>query len=258
MHQVYIKTFCIRHQLLPEFSFHQLPENFHDKHYVMLWIKKRIRNVWSWRLKHLHINTVGTWYLWTTVWPTCVVKPWPHVFFVLETNQSLQNSVSKWCFNVTQRCENRPGTQLSTTLGHSGLHDPWGHQANISQVPPSSSSFDSSTQLSKRRSVASPAHLSFCSTSMEQRCSFPVSQRGKLPRHKLYQPSSRPAWSKLLKPSKGSNARACLRTSAQEQHRTAEPQNRSHKPARRLHWTSNTTSTSFPFSWTGNSIIILG
>ena len=30
MHQVYITTFCIRHQLLPEFSFHQLPENFHN------------------------------------------------------------------------------------------------------------------------------------------------------------------------------------------------------------------------------------
>ena len=31
MHQVYIKIFCIRHQLLPEFSFHQLPEIFHNK-----------------------------------------------------------------------------------------------------------------------------------------------------------------------------------------------------------------------------------
>ena len=31
MHQVYIKTFCIRHQLLPEFFFHQLPEYFPHK-----------------------------------------------------------------------------------------------------------------------------------------------------------------------------------------------------------------------------------
>ena len=28
MHHIYIKIFCIRHQLLTEFSFHQLPENF--------------------------------------------------------------------------------------------------------------------------------------------------------------------------------------------------------------------------------------
>ena len=32
MHQVYIKIFCIRHQLLPEFSFHQLPKNFHNSY----------------------------------------------------------------------------------------------------------------------------------------------------------------------------------------------------------------------------------
>ena len=32
MHQVWIKTFCIRHQLLSEFSFHQLPENFHNNY----------------------------------------------------------------------------------------------------------------------------------------------------------------------------------------------------------------------------------
>ena len=31
MHQVYIKIFCIRHQLLPEFSFHQLPENLNHR-----------------------------------------------------------------------------------------------------------------------------------------------------------------------------------------------------------------------------------
>ena len=33
MHQVYIKIFCMRHQLLPEFSFHQLPENSHNINY---------------------------------------------------------------------------------------------------------------------------------------------------------------------------------------------------------------------------------
>ena len=31
LHQISIQLFCIRNQLLPEFSFHQLPEHFHHK-----------------------------------------------------------------------------------------------------------------------------------------------------------------------------------------------------------------------------------
>ena len=34
MHQVHINTFGIRHLLLPEFFFHQLPENFHHMYYM--------------------------------------------------------------------------------------------------------------------------------------------------------------------------------------------------------------------------------
>ena len=39
MHQVYIKIFCIRHQLLPEFSFHQNPENFHNSGCSFTWFQ---------------------------------------------------------------------------------------------------------------------------------------------------------------------------------------------------------------------------
>ena len=34
MPRVYIKLFCVGHQLLPEFSFHQLPENCHNTEYL--------------------------------------------------------------------------------------------------------------------------------------------------------------------------------------------------------------------------------
>ena len=36
IHQVLIKTFCIRHQLLPESSFHQLPGNVHNTYEVLV------------------------------------------------------------------------------------------------------------------------------------------------------------------------------------------------------------------------------
>ena len=80
--------------------------------------------------------SVGTGYLWTTVRPICEVKPWPHVLCSGDKPEPPELSLPG-CGNVTQRCENWPGTQLSTTMGHSGPHDPWGHQANISPVFPS-------------------------------------------------------------------------------------------------------------------------
>ena len=47
MHQVYIKTFCMRHQLLPEFSFHQPPENFQNIQFY-LWQLKYVRMFLYW------------------------------------------------------------------------------------------------------------------------------------------------------------------------------------------------------------------
>ena len=38
--------------------------------------------------------------------------------------------------NVTQRCENRQETHISTPIGHSGSNDLWGHRANIRHVLP--------------------------------------------------------------------------------------------------------------------------
>ena len=38
--------------------------------------------------------------------------------------------------SITQRCENRQETQVSTTIGHPEPHDLWGHRANIRHVLP--------------------------------------------------------------------------------------------------------------------------
>ena len=104
-----------------------------------------------------HVSVVGTWYLGTTVRPTCVVKSLkPHVLCSGE-NQSLQNSVSQGA-STSHRGENRPETQVSTTIGHSGPHELWGHQANIRPVLPLFYFFPCNP--SEGRSLASPANIS--------------------------------------------------------------------------------------------------
>ena len=70
------------------------------------------------------------------------------------------------------------GTQVSTTIDHSGPHDPWGHQANISPVLHSFFLF----RLNSPRG----AHLSFCSTSMEEKCSLQLTSPGKPPPNQIH------------------------------------------------------------------------
>ena len=209
----------------------------------------------GWHLHYHHLLTfllvlcsvVGTWYLWTTVRPTCVVKSWPHIFFVLETNQSLQNSVSQGASTSHRGVKTDRGHNFNiTTIGHSGPHDPWGHQANVSQVPPLFSLFRL-FQLIRLNSPRGEVWLlqltCFCSTSVEERCSFSAHPaRGNPP--KLYQPSSRPAWSRLLKASKRQWRKSLPKTFSTRAASHSRTTNRSHKPATRLHWTLNSTSIS--------------
>ena len=55
---------------------------------------------------------------------------------------------------VTQRCENL--TQDSTTIGHSGPHDLWGHWANIRPDPPLLTLFPSTSSRGADRSLLTP------------------------------------------------------------------------------------------------------
>ena len=63
MHQVYINIFCIRHQLLPEFSFHQLPENFHSS---ASQVSQSLPYNWCWPVFQLNQFPCyfGDWQLW--------------------------------------------------------------------------------------------------------------------------------------------------------------------------------------------------
>ena len=62
------------------------------------------------------------------------VQAWkPHVEFGVLLSKGTQFPRS---LSITQRCENRQETQVSTTIGHPEPHDLWGHQANIRHVLP--------------------------------------------------------------------------------------------------------------------------
>ena len=87
--------------------------------------------------------------------------------FVLEKTRASRTQSPRG-LNVTQRCENRPGTQVSTPIGHSGSHDLWGHRANVRPVPPF---FCLLPCNAEGRSLASPAHIcSFYAPSTGEGC----------------------------------------------------------------------------------------
>ena len=62
------------------------------------------------------------------------VQAWkPHVQFGVLLSKGTQFPRS---LSITQRCENRQETQVSTTIGHPEPGDLWGHRANIRHVLP--------------------------------------------------------------------------------------------------------------------------
>ena len=151
-------------------------------------------------------SNVGTWYLWTTVRPTCVVRAWPHD---LCSGDKPEPPELPGCLNVTQRWKPTGDTSFNH---YWSLWAPWG------QYKPSSPFLlPLSTQPSERRSAAVQLTFSIpLSTQPSERRSplFLLNFNGgevQLSTHraretssqsKLYQPSSRPDWSRLIKPSK--------------------------------------------------------
>ena len=125
-------------------------------------------------------------------------KAWSRMSLCSGENQTLQNSGG---LNITQRCENRQETQVSTPIGHSGPHDLWGHQANIGQVSPSSFSLFHATRRGEKFGFSS-SHPLFPSNSSRgaQRCSFQLISPRKPPGNPSYQLMS-------------SDAMSCRRTS---------------------------------------------
>ena len=153
--------------------------------------------------RQLSLPTVGTWFLWNHSsglhgqWKACPM--W--------CSTRVKELRLPGCLNVTQRCENRQETQVSTPIGHSGPHDLWGHRAYTRPGLPFFNLFPNPSEgrrlpshfscIAKGRSRASPANIF---------SSHPTLHGGELqlPAHltketssqpKLYQPPSRDAMS---------------------------------------------------------------
>ena len=152
------------------------------------------RQVRSWERR----GDVGTWFWWTKF--GLHVQAWkPHVQFGVLLSKGTQFPRS---LSITQRCENRQETQVSTTIGHPEPHDLWGHRANIRhdlplftlflQPSPREEHTGSSRTLSEGQGLLSiaagcPAGLLTSSLLiqlfMEESCSFQLISPRKPPRN---------------------------------------------------------------------------
>ena len=138
---------------------------------------------------------VGTWYLWTTVRPTCVVEAWAHFSLFWRQTRAARTQSPR----VLQLHTDVWKLTRDTSFNHYwSPWAPWPRKSPGQYKPGPPSLFCFFTQLSERRSVAvqltfslfsillllnSPrgANLSFYSTSMEERCSLQLTSPGKPP-----------------------------------------------------------------------------
>ena len=222
---------------------------------------RNTRQVRSWERR----GDVGTWYLWTTVRPTCVVKSLrPHVLCSGDKPEPPELSIPG-CL--------QPHTEVRKPTGDTSFNRYWSLWAPWPMRSPG------------RYKVSSPPSLFFYATLLEEKGGCPtlfdssfhatlrelvtsVSAQLQWRRGAAFHspsemnllqiqalPTFKQAWlEQTAKPSKRQQHEV-LPNNEQQNSCIAQQnyKNRSRNPARLLHWTSNRTSTFFPFPWTGNT-----
>ena len=199
-------------------------------------------------------STVGTWYLWTTVRPTCVVQAW--------------NTCSLFWRQTREPPELNFNFKSHRGVNYWSLWAPWPMRSPDQYKPSSPPLLPLSTQPSERRSEAVQLTFSVNSTQLSERSpplfllnfnGGEVEERCHLQQH-LWLVEPNPSSTNLQAGlpgadcenlPKGSYARACLRT-VQELHRTAEPQQEP-QPSKTTSLDFEQHINLFPFSWTGNT-----
>ena len=171
-----------------------------------------------------------------------------HVFsVVLETNQNLQNSVSQGASTSHRGVKTDQGHKFQPLLVTLG---PMTHEVTRPLYSKPSSPFllSLSTQLSERSPPLCLLNFNGGEVQFSTHRARETSTQSK-----LYQPSSRPDWSRLLKPSKRQQHEGLPKN--QHQSCFAQQNKQKQEPP-----TSETTSLDFkqhinlfPFSWMGNT-----
>ena len=137
---------------------------------------------------------VGTWYLWNKVRSLCAFKAWSRMFLCPGECQSFQD---RGLPRAPQGAKSHRGVKIqletpeSTTIGHSGPHDLWGHLSYIMPAPHLLISLFHPTLRDEQKAVeplliplsersSGPAHSSNSNNFREESCSSSSSHQGNL------------------------------------------------------------------------------